>query len=250
MKFTDQTGSTIILENPPTKIISVVPSQTELLFDLGLQDEVIGITKFCIHPDEWFKTKTRIGGTKKLDIEKIFQLQPDIIFANKEENERTDIEVLKAHFPVWISDIKDLKSANEMILSIGEITGKEQKALNIVSDIRNQFDSLHFSMIKQCIYLIWNNPIMTVGGDTFINDMLQYAGYHNLTNQQKRYPELVLLSSEPFPFSQEHIKYFKALLPFSKVIKVDGEMFSWYGSRLLKSPLYFSKLRSEIENAS
>ncbi|MBK7572080.1 MAG: ABC transporter substrate-binding protein [Bacteroidetes bacterium] len=262
MKFTDQTGSTIILENPPTKIISVVPSQTELLFDLGLQDEVIGITKFCIHPDEWFKTKTRIGGTKKLDIEKIFQLQPDIIFANKEENERTDIEVLKAHFPVWISDIKDLKSANEMILSIGEITGKEQKALNIVSDIRNQFDSLHFSMIKQCIYLIWNNPIMTVGGDTFINDMLQYAGYHNLTNQQKRYPELsidqlkklnpelVLLSSEPFPFSQEHIEYFKALLPFSKVIKVDGEMFSWYGSRLLKSPLYFSKLRSEIENAS
>lgn len=262
MKFTDQTGSIIELKNSPAKIISVVPSQTELLFDLGLENEVIGITKFCIHPEEWFRTKTRVGGTKKLNLEKILQLQPDIIFANKEENERTDIEKLKAHFPVWTSDIKDLQSAIEMIQAIGKITKKDQLASNIVSGIQNQFSSFRFPDKLNCIYLIWNNPIMTIGGDTFINDMLLYAGFQNLTSQQNRYPELsidqlkklnpevLLLSSEPFPFDQENINYFKAQLPDSKVLKVDGEMFSWYGSRLQKSPLYFSELRSKIENAS
>ncbi len=262
MNFTDQTGATIELHQYPSRIISVVPSQTELLFDLGLDDKVIGITKFCIHPNEWFRTKTRIGGTKKLDIEKIIQLQPDIIFANKEENERTDIEELRKRFPVWTSDIKDLNGALDMIKEIGNITNTKNEALKIANQILEGFRKLSLPKLTDCIYLIWNNPIMTIGGDTFINDMLRFAGFNNLTSNQTRYPvlnidqlkllnpETLLLSSEPFPFKQEHIDYFKTQLPNTKVRKIDGELFSWYGSRLLKSPFYFSELRSEIQNAS
>lgn len=262
MNFTDQTGVTIALPQFPTKIISVVPSQTELLFDLGLDDKVIGITKFCIHPNEWFRSKTRIGGTKKLDLKKIIELQPDIIFANKEENERKEIEELKKHFPVWTSDIKDLNGAVDMIKEIGKITNTEILATKIANQILEQFKTLKFPELINCIYLIWNKPMMTIGGDTFISNLLRFAGFKNLTSDQSRYPELtmdqlqllnpetLLLSSEPFPFKQEHIDYFKAQLPDTKVLKVDGELFSWYGSRLLKSPLYFSELRSEIQNAS
>lgn len=262
MKFTDQTGSEIELMEFPTRIISVVPSQTELLYDLGLDKEVIGITKFCIHPEEWFRTKTRIGGTKKLDIEKIIQLQPDIIFANKEENEKSDIEKLKKLFPVWTSDIKDLDDAIRMIEEIGRITDREKNAASIAGKISEQFDNMHYSKSISCVYLIWNDPIMTIGGDTFINDMLSRAGFKNLTFDRQRYPQLtsaelqtlnpecLLLSSEPYPFDQKHMNFYRDLLPNSKIVLADGEMFSWYGSRLIKAPLYFSALRSEIENAS
>jgi ABC-type Fe3+-hydroxamate transport system substrate-binding protein len=262
MNFKDQTGTEIELIDYPSRIISVVPSQTELLFDLGLGKKVVGITKFCIHPAEWFKSKPRVGGTKKLDIEKIIQLQPDIIFANKEENEKADIEELKKHFPVWTSDIKNLEDALEMILEIGKITNTEKAAMKTTIEISEQFKTLSFKNTYKCIYLIWTDPIMTVGGDTFIGEMLNRSGFENLTSHKKRYPELTLkqlqalnpeilfLSTEPYPFKQEHADYFQKQLPDSIIKIVDGEMFSWYGSRLQKAPLYFSELRSEIENAS
>ena len=113
---TDQTGRSITIPDSPKRIISIVPSQTELLFDLGLSDEVIGITKFCVHPEEWFRKKTRVGGTKQLNMETIRSLQPDLIVANKEENEQVQVEDIAKEFPVWISDIKTLSDAKRMIL--------------------------------------------------------------------------------------------------------------------------------------
>lgn len=262
MEYTDQTGNKIQLDKVPSRIISVVPSQTELLFDLGLNVEVIGITKFCVHPEKWFRTKQRIGGTKKLNIEKIRELNPELIIANKEENERKDIETLMERFPVWISDIKNLNDALQMIEQVGEITNKKTKANEINEKTRNQFADLKIENKLDCIYLIWNDPIMTVGGDTFINDMLERSGFNNLAGDLPRYPELtpellielnpevLLLSSEPFPFGQKHMDYFSSILPLSRLYLVDGEYFSWYGSRLQFSPDYFSKLRRKIENAS
>ena len=120
MIFTDQLGRKLILEKIPQRIISLVPSQTELLFDLGLEEEVVGITKFCIHPDSWFHSKTRIGGTKQFDFEKIKSLQPDLIIGNKEENDKEQIEELMKNFTVWMSDIKTLADACKMICEIGE----------------------------------------------------------------------------------------------------------------------------------
>ncbi|MFZ7114880.1 MAG: helical backbone metal receptor [Bacteroidota bacterium] len=259
--FTDQIGMKIVLKDKPVRIVSVVPSQTELLFDLGLDEEVLGITKFCIHPDKWFRSKVRVGGTKNLDLEKIRELKPDIIFANKEENKQDEITELQKHFPVWTSDIKDLNGALEMIDQIGLICDKVNEAKLIVHSIEENFRSLQKYDPLDCIYLIWNKPIMTIGGDTFINDMLVRSGFGNLSKNLNRYPALseselihlnpacLLLSSEPFPFKEEHVKFYRKLLPSSRIIIVDGEMFSWYGSRLMKAPGYFSELRLKIENA-
>ncbi len=259
--FTDQTGRTIALDKTPQRIISLVPSQTELLFDLGLKDEVIGITKFCVHPEEWFRTKTRVGGTKQMRIDTIHQLQPDLIIANKEENVKEQIEELEKQYPVWISDVNNLEDAYEMIEQLGLMTDKKQAAEKIITTIKENFDRLptQNSELKTA-YLIWRNPFMTAGGDTFIHSMLNAAGFENIFADKTRYPEitvedlpiahcqLLLLSSEPFPFQQKHIDELQPLLPGTKIVLVDGEMFSWYGSRLQYAPAYFEKLQKIIEN--
>jgi ABC-type Fe3+-hydroxamate transport system substrate-binding protein len=258
--FRDQLGREIQISFPPKKIISVVPSQTELLFDLGLDEEVIGITKFCIHPSTWFRTKTRVGGTKQLHIDQIISLQPDLIIANKEENVEEQINELAKHFPVWISDIKTLEDAYEMMHAVGEMLGQNKKAQDLVERIKSSISGLQSTNSKSCAYLIWQNPLMTVGSDTFIHHMLGLAGFKNVFADRTRYPEItieeiqqrnpefILLSSEPFPFKQKHADELKQQLPNSKIIFVDGEMFSWYGSQLLKAPEYFRSLKTSLNS--
>lgn len=255
MHFKDQLNRTINLHKIPKRIVSIVPSQTELLYDLGLDETVVGITKFCVHPNQWFKMKTRVGGTKKVNIEKVAELKPDLIIANKEENLKEDIEALESIAPVWISDIKTLEESLQMINSIGEITSTISKAQKLASAINIEFEALNtFRNLQTCCYLIWQNPYMTIGADTFINDMLKYCGLQNIFANKQRYPIVtieeivnvapatVLLSSEPFPFKQKHIDKLQKHLVNTKIILVDGEMFSWYGSRLLKAATYFKNI--------
>ncbi len=244
----------------PKKIVSLVPSQTELLFDLGLEAETIGITKFCVHPQSWFKTKEKIGGTKTVNIDKILQLQPDLIIANKEENVKEQIEALAAAYPVWLSDVNNFEDALKMISNIGELTCKNEEAVNLINNITIAFKS--FPKINHPIktaYLIWQKPYMTVGGDTFINDMLLQCGFENVFANKTRYPQiniddlptancqLLLLSSEPYPFKQKHIDELSKQLPGTKIILADGEFFSWYGSRMLQAPGYFKQLIAQIQ---
>lgn len=253
----DQAGRDFLLNKIPNRIISVVPSQTELLYDMGLEKKIVGITKFCIHPSIIFKNKTRVGGTKKLNIEKIFSLNPDLIIANKEENTESDILLLSKKIPVWVSDIKNIDDACNMIMDIGKICDTENIARDIYMRIKNSVDKKKNTIKRSAVYLIWNNPIMAAGSDTFINEMMYIAGFNNLITL-KRYPEInieylqslspqyLLLSSEPFPFKEKHISYFSTFLPNTKIILVDGEMFSWYGSRILKSFSYFELLKNSI----
>lgn len=276
--FTDQLNRKIELPFPPKRIISLVPSQTELLYDLGLRDEVVGITKFCIHPDEWFHSKTRIGGTKKIDFEKIKQLNPDIIIGNKEENEKDQIEQLMKDHKVWMSDIYTLKDALNMIVQIGTLVGKLQEAINLKLKIEIQFNDLNFKLPAQpngfghsgrstlnsklnVAYFIWRKPFMVAGSNTFINDMLSHCGFNNVfaNSNSMRYPEvneqqiaeikpeLILLSSEPYPFKEKHIDELQSICPEAKIIIVDGELFSWYGSRLLRTPAYFEKISEMVK---
>ena len=144
--FTDMTGNQLTI-GVPKRIVSLVPSQTELLYDLGLNEEVVGITKFCVHPDRWFKTKTRIGGTKQLQIEKIKELKPDLIIASKEENVKEQIEELAKDFPVWISDVNNLEDALKMIGSIGELLQKQIQAQNLVNQIKLGFSQLNLRLM-------------------------------------------------------------------------------------------------------
>ncbi len=288
----DQLNNFIQISFPARRIISLVPSQTELLYYLGLNEEVIGITKFCIHPEGWFRKKQRIGGTKTVNINLVKKLEPDLIIANKEENTKEQIEQLQQIAPVFVSDINTLEKALEMINSIGKLVNKQNIADELIIKIEKAFEQL--IPVNQKIntaYLIWKDPYMAAGGDTFINDMLNHCGFTNIFQNINRYPEvsvencsisnaqrsinnrisspdscqnnidqstviglpaiancqLLLLSSEPYPFKQKHIDELQLQLPGCKILLADGEMFSWYGNRLLYAAQYFTNLIEQVQ---
>lgn len=244
-----------LITSKPKRIISLVPSITELLYHAGLDEEVVGITKFCVHPQEWFRTKARVGGTKNVHIEKVKSLEPDLIIANKEENVKDQVEALQSIAPVWVTDINNFEDAISMIDMCGKITDRDENTSAIIQKIKKSFEQLPINKTPvSALYLIWRDPYMTIGNDTFIHDMLGKAGFINVYADYTRYPEVpveemikinpqyVLLSSEPFPFKQKHIEEIKQFLPDAHVMLVDGEMFSWYGSRMQFAAEYFKRL--------
>jgi ABC-type Fe3+-hydroxamate transport system substrate-binding protein len=258
MEFIDQLKQTVSVSYPPQRIVSLVPSQTELLADLGLEQEVVGLTKFCIHPASWRKEKTIVGGTKSFHHDRIKALHPDLIIANKEENTKEDILRLQEHYPVWVSDVQSLEEALQMIDGLGKVTGKKEQAQLLARQLAESFTTLpEFSVLKAA-YLIWRKPYMVAGSDTFIHEMMKYAGFENVFANQQRYPavnlediaalapDVLLLSSEPYPFKEKHLEEFREACPHAVVQLVDGELFSWYGSRLQYAPAYFKALRSGL----
>ncbi|WP_299315764.1 helical backbone metal receptor [uncultured Aquimarina sp.] len=259
MLYTDQLGRDIKLISTPARIISLVPSQTELLVTLGLSNYIVGVTKFCVHPDSIRKEKRVVGGTKNIHLDKIRQLSPDIILCNKEENTKEIVEILEEEYPVHVSDISTVEESLELIDQYGEIFNKTNDAATLISEIRSELKS--FSEFikdkpqKRVTYFIWRKPWMVAGKGTFIHHLLELNGFINMFGVQDRYPEiseeqlsklkdidLILLSSEPFPFSEEHKNEVAKMLPDTKVILVDGEYFSWYGSRLAQAFTYFRTL--------
>lgn len=256
----DHLGNIISLAQPPRRIISLVPSQTELLFDLGLQREIAGITKFCIHPSDKVKFVPQIAGTKNFDLDLIKSLKPDLIIGNKEENDEEGIKALQNDFPVWMSDIFTLEDALDMIHKVGKLVERVHVADAITTKIFNSFSQLPGLSSPQptVAYFIWRKPFMAAASNTFINNMLQKAGFNNVFHHLSRYPEInpvqlhsanpdfIFLSSEPYPFKQKHIAELQEICPLSKIVLVDGELFSWYGSRLVKSAAYFLELRQRV----
>lgn len=256
LTVTDQLGRRVVVPFPPRRIISLVPSQTELLFDLGAANKVAGVTKFCIHPPEARTKAAVIGGTKNFDFEKIDQLKPDLIIGNKEENYQPGIEQLAAKYPVWLSDITTLSEALDMIRRVGFIVGAKDEAQllvnNIIISLTNGYAK---NSLISAAYLIWRKPYMVAAAGTFIDDLLPRAGFANVFAGLSRYPEItaeqlaaaaperILLSSEPYPFGNKHLAEFQEICPTATIQIVDGELFSWYGSRLQKSAAYFSQLR-------
>ncbi|PWH86680.1 cobalamin-binding protein [Brumimicrobium oceani] len=240
------------------RIISLVPSQTELLYDLGLGDRVIGITKFCIHPNEWFRSKERIGGTKDANIDKIAALKPDLIIGNKEENTKEDIEALRKIAPVYMSDIYDLEDSLEMIAQVSKLCNVEKRGVEMVDEIKSNFRTITpFTHKAKVAYLIWKDPFMGVGSNTFIDVILtDHMGMMNVLGNQERYPELdmenlpeldyVFLSTEPYPFKEKHFAEIQNYFPKAKLMLVDGEYFTWYGSRLINAPAYLKGLMREM----
>lgn len=261
--YTDQIGNKIEVEQTPKRIISIVPSQTELLFDLGLEADILGITKFCVHPYHFKSTKKIIGGTKKVHYEKIRLLEPDIIIANKEENTQEIVEELRKIAPVWTSDIKNIEDNMAMISEFGQLFSCRTEADNlnkkIVFALKDFMRFIADKEVRKVAYFIWKNPYMAVGSDNFINEMLTLNKFLNIYENKGRYPEielrkmrlegdpdLVFLSSEPYPFKEEDAFEIGRFTHHAKTVFVDGEMFSWYGSRILKAFDYFKKLHQRI----
>ncbi|GAA4277715.1 ABC transporter substrate-binding protein [Aquimarina mytili] len=263
MKYVDQIGRTLMIEGVPKRIISLVPSQTELLVDLGLQKTIVGITKFCVHPNSIRKEKTIVGGTKKVDYEKIRALKPDIVLCNKEENTKEIVETLEKEYTVHVSDIFSIEDAVRMIKQYGEIFQEENRANKIIDAIQAEQDSFEAYVKntpkRKVAYFIWKDPWVVVGNNTFIDHVLRLNNFENIYGNKNRYPEiskeeiksfkeqdLILLSSEPFPFSEKHILEIKKINTTAKIILVDGEYFSWYGSRLQGAFSYFKALHKSI----
>ena len=249
--LTDQLGAKHNFDKTLKKIVSLVPSQTELLYDLGLENSIIGITKFCVHPNHFLKEKTIIGGTKNVHYDKIKNLNPDVIIANKEENTKEIITELSKICPVWTTDIVDINDNQKMIEDFGNLFEKQTESLNLISkinDLLNQISIQNESKkIKKVAYFIWANPYMVAASGTFINDMLRLDNLENVFANQSRYPEiqlsdlsqikdldLIYLSSEPFPFKEKHALEIQKFAPNAKVVFVDGELYSWHGSRITK----------------
>lgn len=239
----------------PQRIVSLVPSQTELLFDLGLGERVVGVTKFCLHPPEARQTAAVIGGTKNFDFERIAALKPDLIIGNKEENYQAGIEQLAASYPVWLSDISTLSDALAMIRQLSFMTGKQAAGEKLALELTAAFAALSTAAPAISVaYLIWRKPYMVVASGSFIDDMLHRAGFRNVFAHLGRYPEIapehlaaaaparIFLSSEPYPFREKHRAEFQAICPAANVQLVDGELFSWYGSRLRLAAAYFQTL--------
>jgi iron complex transport system substrate-binding protein len=263
----DQIGIAHSFESSPKRIISLVPSQTELLYDLGLEDRIVGITKFCVHPYHFKSTKKIVGGTKKVHYDRIRLLEPDIIICNKEENTQEIVEVLREICPVWVTNIATIEDNFQMITDFGQIFNQSPDASG---EAQNLIDKLAFALsdfknfikdipVKKVAYFIWKNPYMVAGSGTFIDELLKLNHFQNHFASKERYPEieldkmeekgvldLVLLSSEPFPFKAEDGYEIAKCTEKAKAILVDGEMFSWHGSRLLKAFDYFKYLHSSI----
>jgi len=259
----DQIGTQHTFESSPKRIISLVPSQTELLYELGLEESIIGITKFCVHPYHLKSTKKIVGGTKKVHVEKIRLLEPDIIICNKEENTVEIVDELRKICLVWVTDIRTIDDNFQMITDFGII-------FNCRTEAQKWNDKLAFGLadfktfikdieIQKVAYYIWKNPYMVAGSDNFINELLKLNHFQNIYLDKGRYPEveirrmrlegdpdLILLSSEPFPFKDEDAFEIGRYTHHAKTVFVDGEMFSWYGSRMLKALAYFKKLHERI----
>jgi len=263
--YTDQTGTTLSLPATPMRIVSLVPSLTELLFDLGLEERLVGITKFCVHPYHLKSTKKIIGGTKKVHTEKIRLLQPDIIIANKEENTEEIVAAMREIAPVYVSNIVTIDDAIAMIEHFGKIFAVRTQSQQWVNKINFGLQDLNAFMKNKeqlkVAYFIWKDPYMAAGGNTFINEMLKLNKFTNIyENRDGRYPEVIVqkmkiqgdpdavfLSSEPYPFKDEDAFELGRHTHHAKTIFVDGEMFSWYGSRIVKAFAYFKKLQDRME---
>lgn len=253
MYIEDDLGRVLSIRSA-NRIVSLVPSLTELLFDLGLESRIVGVTKFCLRPARARRVARKVGGTKQFDFDQMKELQPDLIIANKEENDKEGIQRLAKDYPVYVSDIYDLKDALRTIHNIGRMTDSILSAQRIMDRIQKGFTKIRHLFQGDVLYFIWESPYMVAAHHTFIDHILTWVGFQNMAKHLSRYPELsidilhkmspehVLLSSEPYPFKENHIQAFQAIFPQAEVHLVDGEMFSWYGSRLQYAPDYFKGL--------
>ena len=254
----DQLQRELNIKAVPKRIVSLVPSQTELLVTLGLEENIVGITKFCVHPEHLRKSKTVVGGTKKVNFDKIRNLNPDLILCNKDENTEEMVLELEKIAPVHISEIIYFEDVLNLIEMYGNLFTCSQTATRLNLKLwkkKRDFEKEILPISRKVAYFIWREPWMVAGGDTFINSMLKLNEWENVfENKQGRYPEidleelkslkpdLILLSSEPYPFKEKHIQELRQICDIP-VELVDGEYFSWYGSRMIPAFDYFKKFQ-------
>ncbi len=253
MKITDHLNRTIELKSKPKRVVSLVPSITETLAGLGLEKNLIAVTRFCRYPPDVVEQLPKVGGPKNINLEKISALKPDLVIAVKEENDRSQILELSEQVPVVVFDVNTIEDSFDMLTRLGQIFDVEKVAKRWVTSITEKTTGFKTSISNhKALYLIWKKPWMAAGTDTFIGSMMQLAGFENII--EGRYPEIngkefdkahiILLATEPYHFTETHRKQLATEFPDKKVVLVDGEMFTWYGTHMLKALDYFEQVIS------
>ena len=263
--MTDATGESHSLRRRRARLVSLVPSHTETLFTLGAGERVTGVTRFCVRPDRALRTARNVGGTKSPDIEAIVALEPDLVFANQEENRREDILRLRESVPVYVAFPKTVPEAIDDIRATGRLLDLELEADTIAARLVERLESLRRTARPfRFLYFIWQRPYLVAGHGTFIDASLSEAGGENAAPSGRgRYPEIsteeiaasgadvLLLSSEPFPFDAGHRAALKKELRSDsehppRVELVDGQLLSWHGTRLLEGLPYLASLAAGL----
>ena len=258
MTVFDDLGRKIDFERPPETVVSLVPSLTKTLSDLGLGEKLAAVTRFCKYPQELVQTLPKIGGPQKVDTQKILGINPGVVLSVKEENNREQVLQLAEKIPVVVFNIRNIDDALRMITTLGRLFSVETKAHTITSRIKKGLANTVFPTKRLTVlYLIWKKPWMAAGKDTFIGSMLQAAGFENLANG--RYPEVnetmmrrasvIMLATEPYPFKEAERKQLAERFPRQKVLIVEGEIFTWFGSYMLNAASYLTKLIEKLQQA-
>lgn len=247
------------------RIVSLCPSLTELVFDLGAGDRLVGVTRYCVHPADGVAGIEKVGGTKDPDVGRIVELAPDLVLLNREENRIEDARALEAAgIRCHVSMPRDCDETAAMVRSIGAAIGRADAAGKIAAEIERRAAAVRrrarSAAPVRFAYLIWRKPWMTVNADTFAHALLTQAGGVNVfADRTDRYPEieaaelaaaapdLVLLCTEPFPFGAEHVAELAEAtgLPASRFRIADGEYLSWHGSRTVDGIDYAARLIDE-----
>ncbi len=249
-QIVDALGREAMYPFPPQRIICLCPAITETLIELGLAEQIVGRTKYCLYPKGQVEHIPVVGGTKQVDVDKILALKPELIITEKEDNSKEIVELLEVHVPVYVAQVESVQGAYKMIEDMGSLTNRKTEAQSMIESIKEEFSKLPRHQARAG-YLIWRKPYMAVGATTYINDLLGHLGFTNpFTELAGRYPavdgealraaklDVLFLASEPFPFQEKHVKELQEIIPDTKIELIDGEMF-WYGAKMRQAPTYF-----------
>jgi ABC-type Fe3+-hydroxamate transport system substrate-binding protein len=229
------------------RIVCLVPSITELLCDLGLSEQLVGRTGFCIHPWETVKSIPKVGGTKDLKFDRIRELEPTHVIVNVDENRKEDADALAEFIPnVVVTHPLEPRDNLALYRQMGETFGVEDEAEKLCGEFEAAYElaTENRGAEQSVLYLIWRDPWMTIAPATYISQTLSLFGWETVPRQtEERYLRIdigacdvdrVLLSSEPFHFKEHHVREVEGLVPGATVSLIDGEMTSWYGSRAIR----------------
>ena len=258
MEFHDATGAAVVLPSPPRRIVSLIPSITEILFALGAGPSVTGCTVYCTEPPEGVATKTRVGGQKNPKLDVIRELGADLVVANSEENVREHVETLRRWgIPVYVTYPRTVAAGIRLVSDLGSVVGLPERGRETAAALEAALDDVRSARAgkpaRRVFYPIWRQPWMTVNRDTYAHDMLALCGGDNVFGQSaKRYPEVtlpdvaraapevILLPDEPYRFRRAHLANFDVCPDIPAVRErrvrlVDGKLATWYGPRIAEA---------------
>jgi ABC-type Fe3+-hydroxamate transport system substrate-binding protein len=248
------------------KIISLVPSVTETLYTLGLEDQILAISRFCVLPADRVQLKPKVGGTKNPKLQKILEMKPDIVILNEEENRKEDADFLREHgIRLYVSFPRTMLQAAQMVEEMGRLFNATEKASELVGEIRNRMVTYQAPYRKRTLILIWRRPYMTVNRETYVDDVCRFFGFDNvfltaperyprLTDQEINAadPEVVLFPDEPYPFRDKHVEEFRNRFPDSRAVRrnrlllFNGTYVAWHGFGTLRALREFPALLQRL----